>query len=686
MAFRNPTLIFRIIMTPPPKCQISWELDCDAFRSQIEHIKHVRWDGQASNVPPGSSLADDAMDCAWDDNGKESDTKDVSSWKDPRRLLRSEVVDESSSRYFGTDSFRDDGIEADARFLGLIDEHQSSQHQEQQPDRSESSHNALAPARTASTQQSCDQIPSHPQTVRDRKDDTYSEVIYIPMLPATPTSLLHGSEGDGFETNGSPLHVNEYNSISDETSQETIDIPSIDGVADADINSPEMQQYLFDLHRQRELASTDLDECGHSSMARHRRWSTTANSLDSCEDIPNSDQHKQASVSGKASSSREVVVMDQCSLSGQMPSLVTESTAKSTTSSTSSDELQSSNSSLSLRGGDPNNGLSSDIGPTLAALTSPGKSLQGVNSQFSMSIAAFSSTIQFSTDESLCRSFPSNAQRSSKNTPISWNKGSMVDPAAFAISETSRQTLPCQTTVIKQSSPLSDSSYSESQPFLVSMKSRYPKKRKRTHSGPDSNYQSCALRFLPSSVSVTTPPAWQGLTITHGAESHRLPNLFTSHDPSTTLGATHLSSQSTISTTTLPHCASTPSLHSQKESDETVIQRLEEMSGVIVADQQAKVEMARQGDQPAHSRDIDDSGGSRQQEQQDPQDPREESMDEKGSLLANADERSRRSSIEEAEDHFTASRESSPSSCDIDNCKNSVGRCNHDEGFCEAAW
>lgn len=693
-------------MSSPPKSRFSWQLDGDAFASQIEHVEHVKWGDQASNELPRFSLADDAMDYPWEDSGNGSSVSDVSNWKDPRRLTRSDVMDEFSSRWFGIDGFRDDGIEADARFLGLIDEHESSQRQEQQPDIAESSHNAETPAHTSPTKRRCDQAPTPPQAKRDRKDAkthpkpaTTSEAIHIPMLPAVPTSLLSEPEGDHFETDGDHFQANEPKSESESTSQEMFDIPSIGGVADAEFDTPEMQQYLFDLHTQGELAReahTGLDERGHSSMAVDFPQPETSHLSDSREDIPDSGQHEQPSVSGKAGSSGEDPVTDQQSPSDQVPSLVTGSTVESTTSSAPAKEGQTrpDNRHLNLRGGDPNDGLSSYVGGILAAVTSLENSFQGVSSEPSLSKTACTSSTQYSADESLYDPFYPSAQHSFNNTPTSRRISFRANPAVSPLSDTNRQTTPHQSNEINQYSysPLSSSAHSDSQGLPISKRSRCSKRRKQTHSESPPNFQQSSLLDSPSHfASDTTPPTWQAEAFAKDGSDfkppRRTPVPLASYNHTKTLGGPRLDSHPTPSTTTFPPCATTPSSRSQKESDEKVIQKLEEMSRIIIADQRANAEMERQAtktqDQQADWQGVDDARGWRQQEQQD---PRGESMDEKASRLAKTGEHVRGGFPKEAEDHAMRPKESDGRPSRTSHCKRNTGNCAHREGFCEGAW
>ncbi|MDI1492850.1 MAG: hypothetical protein OHK93_004633 [Ramalina farinacea] len=614
-------------MSSPPKCQFSWQFDGDAFASQIEHVEHVKWGDQASNEPPGFSLADDAMNYAWEDSGNGSSVSDVPNWKDPRRLTRSDVMDEFSSRWYGIDGFRDDGIEADARFLGLIDEHESSQRQEQQPNTAESSQSAGSPAPTSPAKRRCDQASTPPQAKRDRKDAqthprpaTALEAVHIPMLPAVPTSLLSEPEGDHFETDGDNFQANEPKPESESRSQEMFDIPSIDGVADTEFDTLEMQQYLFNLHAQGELARqalTGLHERGHSSVAVDCPQLETSHLSDSSEDIPDSR-------SGEVGSSGEDPATDQQSPSDQVPSLVTGSTVESTISSAPAKEIQPrrSNSQLNLRGGDPNDGLSSYVGGILTAVTSSENSFQGLSSETSLSKTACTPSTQSSTDESLYDPFYPSAQHSFNNTPSSRQIGFRANPAVSPFPETKRHSTPHKSIEINQYSysPLSGSAHSNSQRLPISKRSSCSKRRKQTHSGSPPKFQQSSPPDSPTRLaSDITPPTSQAQAFAKDGSdynpTHRSPVPFSTQTHTKTLGGPRLDPHPTPSTTTFSSCASTPSSRSQKVLDEKVIQKLEEMSRIIIADQRANAEMERQitatKSQQADCKEVDSASGWR---------------------------------------------------------------------------
>ena len=663
-------------MSSPPKYQFYWQYDGDAFTSQNEHVEHVKWADQASNEPPRSSLGDDAMDYAWEGSGNGSSMSDISNWKDPRRLIRSDVMDELSSLWFGIDGFRDDGIEADARFLGLIDEHESSQHQERQPDTAESSQHARPAAHTSSTQQPCDHAPIPAQGASDRKDartnskpTTRSKAIHVPMLPATATPISFDFELGDCRTDGDPFQAKKSESESDSTSQEKFEIPSTDAVGDADFDSPEMQQYLLDLHKQEELervANTGLDERRHSSMEVDCPRSSTSHPSDSREDIPDPGQHEQPSVSGEAGSSGEDPRPDQQSPSDQVPSLVTGSTAESTPSSTPAKEskTQSSSGQLNLRGGDPNDGLSTYVGGILAAVKSPDNSFQSVSSAPSLSKTACTSRVQTSADE--YDPFYPSAPHSFTNTPTSRAIGFRANPAVYRFSETDRHNFPQISNEINYYGypPLCSSAHFDSQRLPISKRSRFSKRRKLTHSGSPPFFQQSSLLGSPSCFAseITTSTRHAQALANDGSEfkqPRRSPVPPVSQNYMKTLGTARLDSHPTPSTTTFSPCAATASPRSKKESDEMVIQKLEEMSRIIVADQRAKAEMAMQNmetqDQQADLLEVDSARGWRQQEQQN---PKEEFMDEKTPRLADARERVRGDLVGEAEYHATGPRTS----------------------------
>ena len=685
-------------MSSPPKCRFSWPFDGDAFASQIEHVEHVEWGDQASNEPPRISLADDAMNYAWEDSGNGSSVSDVPNWKDPRRLTRSDVMDEFSSRWYGIDGFRDDGIDADARFLGLIDEHESSQHQEQQPNTAESSQNAETPAPTSPAKRRCDQAPDPPQAKRDRKNAkkhpepaTASEAIHIPMLPAVPTSLLSGPEGDHFETDGDHFQANEPKSESKSRSQEMFDIPSTDGVADAEFDTLEMQQYLFNLHAQGELAQeahTGLDEGGHSSVAVDCYQPKTSHLSDSSEDISDS-------VSGEAGSSGEDPATDQQSPSDQVPSLVTGSTVESTTSSAPAKEIhpRRGNSQLNLRGGDPHDGLPSYVGGILTAITSLENSFQGLSSETSLSKTACTPSTQTSADESLYDPFYPSAQHSF-NTPPSQHIGFRANPAVSLFPETNRRSNPHESNEIYQKSysPLSSSAHSDSQRLLISKRSRFSKRRKQTHSELPPKFQQSSPPGSPTRfVSDIAPPTSQAQAFAsdesdfYPPRRSPVPSTFQNHKKK--LGAARLDSRPTPSTTTFPPYAATPSPSSQKQLDGIMIQKLKATSRSIIADQRANAEMEREAamteDQQADMQAVDGASGWRQQERQD---RREKFIDEQTSLLAKARDHARGNFPEEADDHSTDSKEPDGRPSQTFHCTRLTDNCAHSEGFCEGAW
>ena len=694
-------------MSQSPESRIPWHLDGDAFASQIEHVEHVKWDDQASNEPPRFSLADDTMDCAWDDSGNDgSSVSDISDCKDPRRLTRSDVMDDFSSRWFGIDGFRNDGIEADAHFLGLIDEHASSQHQEQQPDAAESSQKAGTPAHKSPPKHRCDQAPNPRQAKRDRKATktypkpaTRSEAVHIPMLPAVSTSLLSRTEGDDFETDCDPFQANKPETEPESGSQELFDMPSIDGVADAEFDSPEMQQYLFDLHTQEErarVAHAGPDECGHSSMAVDCPQQENFHQSNSHEDAAYPGQDDLFSLSSEAGSSDEDPVTDQQSTSDQVPSLVTGSTVETTTSSSPANKCQPRPNSghLTLRGGDPNDGLSSYAGGILAAITNSENSLQGVSSEGSLSKPACISKTQPSADESLYDPFYPSTQHPFNNAPTSRQIGFRTNPAVAPLSETNPHTTLHQSNAINQYSysPLSNSAHSDSQGLPIFKRSRCSKKRKQTHSGSPPNFQQSSPPNSPTRfASDTTPPTWQAQAFANDGSDfnpiQRSPYPPTSHDHIKTLGAARLDSHPTSSTMTFSPHAATPSPRLQKDSDELVIQKLEEMSRIIIADQRANARMERQEirseDQQADWQEAGNTKGWREQE---PQDPTEESMDEKKSRLAKAREHVRGGFPEEAEDHVIRSKESDERPSQNCHCTRDTGNCAHGDGFCEGPW
>ena len=242
-----------------------WKADLPAFDAQIEEIEHRK--RQASNEPSRFPV-DDESDIGAPDNQPHTH---------PRFLKSKGISDKNCATRVGKDGFPDEGIEADALSLGLVEVPLSLQYRESQTAPGGTSNDDASSLIPPSNELNISTITIQAPESEDEEDDegdtslsSITEAINLSVKTARQMTLFSESEDDSSESAEDSIETDEDLPEADEdidkakeddgeaeenlaeaendpwdaeSRSETFDLAPMDDVANANVYHPEPQPH-----------------------------------------------------------------------------------------------------------------------------------------------------------------------------------------------------------------------------------------------------------------------------------------------------------------------------------------------------------------------------------------------------------------------------------------------------------